>query len=179
MTVDIKSLIDSVIESYKIETKKKKITIRHNFDIETENGEIFHFKTDPEKLKLMLSNLLSNAVKYSYNSKYIDVHVKLENQKLEISVKDFGAGISEENQNIIFDRFKRLDSGINSINRGHGLGLSVNKALLDLLGGKISVKSQKEKGSTFSILIPENDQETSGFSGDGNEFLFEDGDESF
>ena len=67
-----------------------------------------------------------------------------------ISVQDFGTGISEANQKIIFDRFKRLDSGINSLNRGHGLGLSINKAVIDLLQGKIDIKSEINKGATFS-----------------------------
>ena len=78
-----------------------------------------------------------------------------------------------ENQKIIFDRFKRLDSGINSIHRGHGLGLSVNKALLDLLDGSIDIQSEIGKGASFTICIPENDSQVSGFAFDGNELYFD------
>ena len=77
------------------------------------------------------------------------MYVAEENAKLIIQVKDHKVGISEENQKIIFDRFKRIDTGINSINRGHGLGLSVNKAMLDLLNGTIEVKSCPGQGSSF------------------------------
>ena len=79
-------------------------------------------------------------------------------------VKDYGTGISESNQQIIFDRFKRLDTGINSLNRGHGLGLSINKALIDMLNGTIDIKSKIAEGASFIVTIPENQGETEGFS---------------
>ena len=91
-----------------------------------------------------------------------------------VSVKDYGSGISLENRKVIFDRFKRIDSGINSIHRGHGLGLSINKALLDLLTGKIDIKSELGKGANFTISIPESKSQVSGFAFDGNELFFED-----
>ena len=75
---------------------------------------------------------------------------------------------------MIFDRFKRLDSGINSLNRGHGLGLSINKALLDLLEGKIDVESEIGKGSTFTISIPESNEDVDSFATDGSELFFGD-----
>lgn len=76
---------------------------------------------------------------------------------MNISIQDFGTGISEKNQNIIFERFKRLETSINSINQGHGLGLSIAKALINVLGGSIDVKSQKGEGTTFTITVPESD----------------------
>jgi signal transduction histidine kinase len=88
-------------------------------------------------------------------------------------VRDFGTGITEENQKKIFDRFKRLDTGINSLNRGHGLGLSINKAILDLFNGTIEIQSKIGEGSTFTIVIPESQADVSGYSTDGNEFVFE------
>jgi signal transduction histidine kinase len=92
-----------------------------------------------------------------------------------LSVIDFGIGIPDDNQRIIFDRFKRLDTGVNSLNRGHGLGLSINKAFIELLIGKIEVKSQKFKGSKFTLIIPESEQEVGDFAPDGNEIFFGDG----
>jgi signal transduction histidine kinase len=87
-------------------------------------------------------------------------------------VQDFGQGISQENESIIFDRFKRIDSGINSLNRGHGLGLSVNKAVLDILNGTISFSSRLKEGSTFIVTIPESTELSSGISTDANELFF-------
>jgi signal transduction histidine kinase len=178
VNVDVKQLIDSLIESFKYDTKKRKITITSNFNIQVKSNQSYFFKTDPEKLKLILSNLLSNSVKFSKNESNIDINVSLENSNIVIAVQDFGAGISSQNQKIIFDRFKRLDSGINSLHRGHGLGLSINKALLDLLGGSIDIQSKLDQGACFTISIPENESEVSGFAFDGNDLFFDD-DESF
>jgi signal transduction histidine kinase len=129
------------------------------------------FKIDSEKLRLILSNLVDNAIKFSKNNKIV-VKRWIENNTLFVSVQDFGIGISDNNQKIIFDRFKRLDSGINSLNRGHGLGLSINKALLDFLNGTIDISSKKSFGTTFLVSIPEALEDPEGYSADGNEMLF-------
>jgi signal transduction histidine kinase len=176
LNVDVKHLMESVVESFKYETKKKKIKIDFQFNIKEEENKIFFFKTDPEKLKLIISNLLSNAIKFSSEGSEIIIKAGIDKNNLVVSVKDFGSGITQENQKIIFDRFNRIDSGINSIHRGHGLGLSINKALLDLLTGKIDIKSQVGKGTDFTISIPENESQVSGFAFDGNELFFEDTD---
>jgi signal transduction histidine kinase len=173
LNVDLKNLVKSVIDSFRIEAKKKNLTFEFNFEIVPEKGDIFYFKTDPEKVKLAIANLISNAIKFSYENGKIIVRVWKNEEMVHISVQDFGTGISEANQKIIFDRFKRLDSGINSLNRGHGLGLSINKAVIDLLQGKISIKSEINKGATFTISIPEAKTNIAGFSADGNEFLFD------
>jgi signal transduction histidine kinase len=176
LNVDIKQLMESVIESFNYITKKKKIATVFKFNIKTENKPFF-FKTDPEKLRLILSNLLSNATKFCYENKKIIIEASIDENELVISVKDFGTGISLENQKIIFDRFKRLDSGIDSIHRGHGLGLSINKALIDLLSGSIDIQSELGKGTKFTFSIPENESQVSGFAFDGNELFFDNNEE--
>jgi Signal transduction histidine kinase len=173
LNVDIKTLINNIIESFRIEAKKKQLELIFDFDIQSINGGIFYFKTDPEKLKLVISNLLSNAVKFSIERHNIDIKATIEGKNLIVSIEDYGIGISEDNQKKIFDRFKRLDSGINSLNRGHGLGLSINKAILDQLNGSIDIQSELGKGSCFTITIPEVQADIAGFSTDGNEFLFD------
>jgi signal transduction histidine kinase len=175
LNVDLKNLVKSVLDAFRIESKKKGLTLDLEFDIKPEKGLIFYFKTDPEKVKLALANLISNAIKFSYEDNKIIIRVWKEQETIFVSVQDFGTGISEANQKIIFDRFKRLDSGINSLNRGHGLGLSINKAVIDLLQGKIVIASEVNKGATFTFSIPEAKTNIAGFSTDGNEFLFDDG----
>lgn len=173
LNVDVKTLVENILEAFKFEAKKKNIALNFDFSIAPKEGDIFYFKTDPEKLKLILSNLLSNAIKFSFENQHIDITARLDETTLKISVEDFGTGISEDNQKKIFDRFKRLDTGINSLNRGHGLGLSINKAILDLLKGTIDIRSEIGKGSIFTVSIPEAQSETAGFSSDGNDYLFE------
>jgi signal transduction histidine kinase len=177
--VSIKSLIQSIIDSFILVARKMGIEIDFQFNIEHGFGKNFYFKTDNEKLKLILSNLLNNALKYSFKDNKVIIKVWVDEDLLSISIQDFGTGISEKNQQIIFERFKRLDSGINSINRGHGLGLSITKALLDVLGGDIDIVSVKGEGSTFTINIPESRSIVDGISGDGNDIFFDGDDEIF
>lgn len=179
LNVDVENLIESVIESYKFEAKKKKIQVSHSFNIKMPSSGPFVFKTDPEKLKLVLANLLSNAVNFSLEGGAVEINSWIEKGALHISVRDHGIGISRENQKLIFDRFKRLDSGINSLNRGHGLGLSVNKAIIEMLDGKIDIDSELGKGSCFTISIPESKGETNDFASDANETFFDTDEETF
>jgi len=174
--VNINQIVESVLDSFFPEIQKKHLEFEF-INENTENKEE-HFKTDSEKFKIILSNLIDNAVKFSKNAKII-IKKWFVNDIIYISVQDFGIGISEKNQQVIFDRFKRLDSGINSLNRGHGLGLSINKALLDFLDGDIQIESVNKEGTTFTFSIPEHDKETDAFSSDGNEMFFGDDDEIF
>lgn len=172
INVNVKHLLESVIDTFKYELKKKNLSVDFQFDIEPQKGGVYYFKTDPEKLKLIVSNHLSNAIKYSFEKNKIYLKAWESDEKLHISVKDFGTGISKENQKIIFDRFKKLDSGIDSIHRGHGLGLSINKALVDLLDGEIDIETKEAKGSEFTISIPQLKSDISGFAFDDNEMYF-------
>lgn len=173
-TVDIKNLIESVIDSFKYEAKKKHVIINVLHCESIDKDKPFVFKTDPEKLKLIFANLIRNAINFSYEGGQVDIKICKVDNSLSISVKDHGIGISKENHAIIFDRFNRLDSGINSINRGHGLGLSVSKAIIDLLKGRIEIESELGKGACFTLLIPESTEESEGFASDANEAFFND-----
>lgn len=178
--VHIRQLIQSVIDSFTVVTRKMGIEIEFDYEIQLGFGEKdYYFNTDAEKLKQIISNILNNAVKYSYKDSKVIVKTWIDDDLLFISIQDFGTGISEKNQNIIFERFKRLDTGINSINQGHGLGLSIAKALLDVLEGTIDIKSVKGEGSTFTISIPRlKVVNTDPFGGDDGGMFFEtDGDD--
>lgn len=170
-TVDVISLIEHVVETFKYDARHKGLTFEIQVEGKDSKGKIY-FNTDPEKLTLILSNLLSNAVKFSFQDGKITIRVSKMFDKLIMEVQDFGKGISKENESIIFDRFKRIDSGINSLNRGHGLGLSVNKAVLDILEGTISFTSKPQEGATFIVNIPESKAISTGLSSDANELFF-------
>ncbi|TVQ14701.1 MAG: sensor histidine kinase [Bacteroidetes bacterium] len=182
MNVNVNQLINSTLDGFKYEAAKKRIELYYDFDVSPGIEKSFYFLTDPEKLKIIISNLLSNAVKYSNSESEVTVKARLEGENLCVSVIDKGIGVSEKNKKIIFDRFKRVDNGINSVNRGHGLGLSVNKAILDLLGGEIEMTSIPNEETVFTICIPPGERSVNydGMASDGNEFLFDnDGDEIF
>ena len=177
--VNVRSLVQSVIDSFSVVARKMGIEIVLDYDIEFGFGKNYYYKTDSEKLKQVLCNLLNNAVKYSYKDSKVIMKLWVDDDVLHISIQDFGTGISEKNQKIIFDRFKRLDTGINSINQGHGLGLSITKALLDVLNGDTQIQSQKGEGTTFTISVPESQNVVDSFTGEGDDMFFDEGDEIF
>lgn len=174
INVDILEIIQNVIALFKNEADKKQITINLNYDnVERNNDD--YFVTDPAKFRIIFSNLLSNAIQYSNATGKIDIKLDLKKSFINLSVKDYGVGIDKFNQKEIFDRFIKLNNNINTLNRGHGLGLSITKALLDLLEGKIDLTSQKNHGSEFVIYIPEGKSNSiiDEFSSDGNDFIFD------
>ena len=169
--INIDQLIQNIIDSFKYEARRKHLTIKYISE-NTPQGVGIFFKSDAEKVHLILSNLISNAVKFSYTEGTIIIKATKSESKLILEVTDEGQGISKANEQIIFDRFKRIDNGINSLNRGHGLGLSIIKAIIDMLEGKIEFNSTIGKGTTFRVYFYESDQEASGISTDADEIFF-------
>ena len=99
---------------------------------------------------------------------------KRDNKYLVFSVKDNGIGIDEEDKTVIFDRFRQLETGMTRTHGGHGLGLSITRDLVALLGATINIVSTKDKGSVFMVSIPEADvlMPVDTFSDDGNILVF-------
>lgn len=110
--------------------------------------------TDRLKLKQILINLINNAFKFTDEGS-VEVGCKVEeNDQICFYVKDSGIGISAENQLIIFERFAQLENPSTRSYGGNGLGLSIVKGLVCLLGGEINIASELGKGSTFYLKIP-------------------------
>ncbi|MCF8304703.1 MAG: PAS domain S-box protein [Bacteroidales bacterium] len=112
-------------------------------------------KTDKEKLYAILTNLLRNAIKYTDEGS-IEFGYQLNEDQMEFYVSDTGIGIPEKQQKLVFDRFVQADLTIAKPYEGSGLGLSIAKAYLDMLGGNIWLESEEGKGSTFYFTIPYN-----------------------
>lgn len=174
MKVDLKNLIESIVEMFRYEYDKKQLSVELQQDYNEKHDGTFYFISDADKLQTIFANLISNAVEFSNAGGKIIIKSFFKDNILHFSVQDSGRGIDKSNLKDVFDRFKRLDNSINTLNRGHGLGLSIVKSLLDLLNGKVDVITQKNVGSTFTIEIPEWEQQSDveGFALDGNEFLF-------
>ena len=108
--------------------------------------------TDRRILQNILYNLLSNAIKYSSSGSPIDCRLKTKEGKLLIEIQDYGIGIPESEQQHLFTRFFRAHNVENI--QGTGLGLNIVKGYVDLLNGEISFESVLDKGSTFRVEIP-------------------------
>ena len=138
------------------------------------NSDVFQ---DREKLYLILINLISNAVEYSPKNSKVIIEMLEEIDDIKIIVKDNGEGIEESQKENIFKRFVQAHSGMNRIQRGQGLGLSVIKDLVDFLGGDIKLDSKKDEYTMFEIVLPKHaSSEESMF--DDDDFMFDMDDES-
>ncbi|MDA3882078.1 MAG: ATP-binding protein [Bacteroidales bacterium] len=110
-------------------------------------------KTDREKIFAILTNLVKNAIKYSEKGS-IELGYHKKDKYLEFYVKDSGIGIDSTRQKAIFERFVQADVSDKHAFQGAGLGLSISKAYVEMLGGKLWVESQTGIGSTFYFTIP-------------------------
>ena len=109
---------------------------------------------DPEKIERIIMNLLSNAVKFTSYGGKIMVNIEDGVESICIRVKDTGRGIPQEKLNSIFERFVQVDKSLARDHEGSGIGLSLVKCLVELHGGKISVRSKVPYGTEFSVFIP-------------------------
>jgi PAS domain S-box-containing protein len=112
-------------------------------------------KTDNEKVYGILTNLVRNAIKFTYEGS-IEFGYEKKWEYLEFFVKDTGIGIPENQKELIFERFRQGSESHNRGYEGSGLGLSISKSYVEMLGGKIWVESEEGKGSTFYFTIPYN-----------------------
>lgn len=108
---------------------------------------------DKKLLKNVLFNLISNAIKFSPNGEHVEISTSASNSTLKISVKDNGIGISKIDQQHLFERFFR---GHNATHiQGTGLGLNIVAKYAELMNASIDFKSEENKGTTFTIIIPQ------------------------
>jgi two-component system, OmpR family, sensor kinase len=110
--------------------------------------------TDPVLFRQALQNLLDNAIKYSPDSSVIRVAIREHTDSVEVSVTDEGPGISPEGRTHLMERFFRPDRARDRHSGGFGLGLSITKAYMRIIGGSIQYEPAQPRGSTFRLLLP-------------------------
>nr|WP_175392668.1 PAS domain-containing sensor histidine kinase [Aquimarina megaterium] len=148
--VDINKQTKYLFDLFKPQTDKKDIVLSLSNDLSTEDAII---KTDKEKFNAILSNLIKNAIKYT-NEGGIEFGYLKDKDILQFYVKDTGMGIAKDRQKAIFERFVQADLEDRYALEGAGIGLSIAKAYVEMLTGKIWLESKKGKGSTFYFTIP-------------------------
>ena len=148
--LSLRNFIANIIRDFKHQAEQKGLEILCK---QADNLPEFIY-TDSQRLNQILRNLLSNAIKFTEKgSVLINLEPNTENT-LRISVSDTGIGISEDKQAAIFEAFQQAEGGTSRKYGGTGLGLSISRELAKLLEGEIKVKSNLDKGSTFSLIIP-------------------------
>ncbi|NVO01666.1 MAG: hybrid sensor histidine kinase/response regulator [Bacteroidetes bacterium] len=112
---------------------------------------------DSEEIEIIMNNLMSNAVKYNKNDGVVNCYIKTEGDKIKISVKDTGIGMTDDDISKLFKEFVRIKNSKTKEISGSGLGLSIMKQITeDYYHGNVSVTSVPDLGSTFVIELPKN-----------------------
>lgn len=145
---DINNIIKQTAESFEGACTKKKITLNLIFsDKET------YVSADMGKIQQVLYNLIDNAVKFSNNDSKIKVSTDIKNDKVFISVKDYGVGIPKENIKKIWERFYKTDTSRGKDKKGTGLGLSITKEIIQAHNENINVTSTEGVGTEFTFSL--------------------------
>lgn len=148
--VNIKQQLDELYEFFNPELAERDVILQcQNQLIDSESI----IKTDGEKIYAVLLNLIKNAIKYCDEGIILYGCVK-EGDQLKFFVKDTGIGIAKDRHKAIFERFIQAEIYDRNAKQGAGLGLTISKAYVEMLGGKIWVESEKGKGATFFFTIP-------------------------
>jgi two-component system aerobic respiration control sensor histidine kinase ArcB len=151
--VDLKALIEEATMMLTATAKNKGLTLLIDYAATVPHRIL----GDSRALRQIIVNLVGNAIKFTAQGN-VAIHVyclqhDAKSAQLEIAVADTGVGIPEEQRELIFERFKQIESAYNRTQGGTGLGLSITKKLVGLMNGEITVKSEIDKGSTFSCVI--------------------------
>lgn len=141
-TFDIYNFIQSVTDSMRV-------VIRPNIELVCESQEHFNVSFDSRRLTEIISTLLVNANKFTHNGN-IKISYNYQEKGLYVSITDTGIGIALKDQQRIFERFEKVNNFVS----GTGLGLAICKGIIEQAHGKIGVKSELGKGSTFWFWIP-------------------------
>ncbi|MCL4490876.1 MAG: ATP-binding protein [Nitrospirae bacterium] len=174
---NLRAIITNILDLSKIEAGKMEVMCEHfdavatlreaaevtrilignkpvDVEVVTHDSPVF-IVSDPIKVRQILTNLTSNAAKFTDRGKIV-LTLNTEEDRLKISVKDTGIGIKEDDLDKLFTAFGQLGDAKTKRHEGTGLGLTITKNLLDLLGGSISISSRCGEGTTFEVYVPLN-----------------------
>ncbi|MFC3197190.1 ATP-binding protein [Parapedobacter deserti] len=147
--VDINDLAQAVVDSMELQLQKNGAKVYTHLD--ATNAVVVG---DELHLSNVLFNLVDNAIKYSKDHPEITIRTKNIGKQIQITVADKGIGMSRDQLSKIFDQFYRIPTGNRHDVKGFGLGLSYVSDIVKRCGGKVQVRSEKDKGTTFDITLP-------------------------
>jgi two-component system sensor histidine kinase/response regulator len=155
--IDLRAVIDNAVESARVQAATRDITL------ELDVPESLPTRGDASEYEIILNNLLTNAVKYNKDGGRVDLSVRDDGDRVQIRVADTGIGMSAEDKAKLFREFVRIKNDKTRNVLGSGLGLSILKKLTALYDGEISVESEPDVGTTFTLSLtktPRADAET-------------------
>ncbi|WP_425392087.1 ATP-binding protein [Ekhidna sp.] len=149
MSLDIKEFFDKKRIAYKSTAEKKDIAFKCALD-----SDQTLVRTDVNILGRIADNLLSNALKFTPKGGEVNFHISTDEKSLILKVQDNGPGFKELDKSKLFKKFQRLSARPTAGESSTGLGLSIVKTLVNLLGGTINLESEEGNGATFIVIIP-------------------------
>ncbi|WP_444644227.1 sensor histidine kinase [Caproiciproducens sp. R1] len=150
---DVSDLIRHILHNFESEFHKKGVAL--SFE-----GEPEILRADRDKISQVVTNLVSNALKYTPEGGQVQVRVSAAEHGAELIVSDSGKGIPPEDLPYIFERFYRADRSRNRLTGGLGLGLTITKAIVEAHRGTIEVVSEVDRGTTFTVILPQSGEQT-------------------
>jgi len=153
--LNLTNLIGSLIKNYRTLSEKKKIKI--HFEA-IQNAIVL---ADKLYVYRIFENLISNALKFSPENRNIFVTVTERSDKVVIAVKDEGPGISQEDQQKLYQKFQRLSARPTGGESSTGLGLAIVKALVEKMGGELICESEEGRGATFTVIMEKSEEPVS------------------
>ncbi len=144
--IDVHALLQTAVDTFRMQVEEAEGSITSAF-----HAAQYRIKGDPVHITNVLYNLIDNAVKYTAQEPRIEIRTSSKPGWLRIDFTDNGIGIDKENQKMIFEKFYRVSTGNLHSVRGYGLGLFYVKTIVEAHKGKISLVSEPNRGSTFSI----------------------------
>jgi len=156
----INDLVDEIFTYWSLKDEKSNVEFRMSNTIKDLSLSVH---SDKFRIKQIINNFLSNAWKFTENG-LIELGLELRESNVCIYVKDTGIGISKENLNVVFERFRKIEHDNHKIFRGVGLGMAISKHLADLLKAEIWVESEINIGSTFYLSLPYNQEKATDLS---------------
>jgi len=148
-TVVLNALVTEVVEDFRMTAPERDITITQSEELVTQ--------LDHDKIAQVLINLISNAIKYSPAKSPINIEISKSDQNGMVSITDQGIGIAEKDHKKIFERFYRVEGKDEKHFSGFGIGLYLAHSIIERHGGKLTIQSKPQKGSTFTFSIPLSD----------------------
>lgn len=152
--VDVRELVREMVEQYRPAAEQERLSIKGTLEA------VELIKSDPDRVRQIVGNLLSNAVKYTQPGGSIEVRTGIRKSDndlqypagcVAIDVIDTGIGIPQDKLELLFTEFARIDP---SVKPGAGLGLAISRRIARLLGGEITVRTERGTGSTFTLWLP-------------------------
>ena len=152
--ISIIKLLKKVFKIFEIQASEKGLKYTYKYSLPP---QFININTDSKRIQQILINLLNNAFKFTSEGE-IKIGCLLVNNTIEFYVSDSGIGIKKSDEDIIFERFMQVHHDNEIIYGGTGIGLSITKAIVEKLGGKIWIHQKKTKGSEFRFCIPANNK---------------------